>query len=244
MSNPRPLLKSTSSLLKKNTPIFHTALRHYPGLARHYDWGGTHQKHMTSFDHLIFTPEQAREKALALYRRTLLELPFVKKQYNVPMSLDSMRKVVRKEFEKNRHVHHIAGKEQLLRQGYILLFEAKVVHLMNAHVYDFFSQGDFSQGILNDQQRVIEESVKGKNLSLLARSQEKEPPQIEMGQLVQYVASKFDELDLSRIARERERAYKDIVHLLIAKLPDFDVEGLLDQGLEEEIKAKMDQFLR
>ena len=223
---------------RPSNPILSIVKREYVGLARHYDWGGTHQKHLLSHKHLILTPEEARLKALALYRRSHTHVSFIRKQYNVPMNHTTMKKVIRDEFEKNKNVHHIAAREKLLRAGYILLFETTQVHIMNSHVYEFFSRGNYSQGILNDQQRVIEE--------ISAQTSAKSESSVsgyDDNQIIQYVASKFDELDLQALSKDREKAFKEIVYKLIVKTPEFDIEMLLEKGLRKEINEKMDQFL-
>lgn len=246
-------LKSSVSLLKdsklfslsQSSQVFSKNIqRNYPGLARHFDWGGDWRKQLDSHEHLVFTPEEARMKALSIYRRTLEILPLLRRNYNVPLSLESMRLIVRNDFENNKHVHHIAGKEALLRRAHILLYEAATVQLMGSHVLNYFSHGSYEYGKLSDQQRIIEENIKQANQSLFSSQREQFRQGIDTHQLVQYVASKFDELDLSHLSRDREKAFHDIIQLLNNKLPEFNVYGLLDKGLESEIKYKMERFLK
>jgi len=68
--------------------------------------------------HISRSVSEARLQALRLYRRTLKACPEIKKIYQVPISVEEMRKKLRLDFERHSHVDDPVMIDTLVLKGF------------------------------------------------------------------------------------------------------------------------------
>merc|ERR1712126_101799 len=84
--------------------------------------------------------DEARRRALNLYKAWYRQLPYVVQEYDIPKSLDECKAKLKEEFLKHKHVTDVRVIDMLILKGQMELVETVNIWKQKGHIMSYFKE--------------------------------------------------------------------------------------------------------